>query len=482
MSHPRFRRLGLAMGGGTPRSAKSVAKGSGGASKRKKVSDAGGDGDVASGSGSGEAKRARREKDTVVTVGKQTSGIKNKIARSELYGKLKHHKALERKKKRVARQKEEERALAAGETPKPRQVPKTIENQRVRDETFVEADDDEVAEEDAEDEFASYFSQSTSPKVIITTSRKPSGEMFKFLENLFAVIPNAYYYARRAYTVKEIQKHAEARGFTDVLVFNENKKFSHGARVNGLLHVHLPEGPTCLYRLSSLVLTKKIKNHGRATNHYPELILNNFSTRVGHRVGRMFASVFPQRPEFNGRRVVTFHNQRDFIFFRHHRYIFETRAGARRAHQGHLATAEVPADAAEAHGRFGRGKKAKALEKKRRKKMRDDASDDENDDASDDASENERSDDDSEEEDFSDAESDGENGAAKSARTRKKPRAAESDENTSVQARLQELGPRFTLKLMSVQKGTFDSEHGEYEYVRNGETDGTKHNRRKFVL
>ena len=81
MSHPRFLRLGPAMGGGTPRSAKSVAKGSGGASKRKKVSDAGGDGDVAYGSGSGDAKRARREKDTVVTVGKQTSGIKNKIAR-----------------------------------------------------------------------------------------------------------------------------------------------------------------------------------------------------------------------------------------------------------------------------------------------------------------------------------------------------------------------------------------------------------------
>ena len=460
------------MGGGTPRSSKSVAKGSGGASKRKKVSDAGGDGDVTSGSGSGDAKRARREKDTVVTVGKQTSGIKNKIARSELYGKLKHHKALERKKKRVARQKEEERALAAGETPRPRQVPKTIENQRVRDETFVEADDDEVAEEDAEDEFASYFSQSTSPKVIITTSRKPSGEMFKFLENLFTVVPNAYYYARRAYTVQEIQKHAETRGFTDVLVFNENKKFSHGARVNGLLHVHLPEGPTCLYRLSSLVLTRKIRNHGRATNHHPELILNNFSTRMGHRVGRMFASVFPQRPEFNGRRVVTFHNQRDFIFFRHHRYIFETRAGKKRAHQGHLATAEVPAEDAEARGRFGKGKKAKALEKRRRneseERLRE--SDDESDDS------------DGEDEDFSDAESDGENGAAKSAGTRKKPRAAESDENTSVQARLQELGPRFTLKLMSVQKGTFDSEHGEYEYVRNGETDGTKHNRRKFVL
>lgn len=33
-------------------------------------------------------------------------------------------------------------------------------------------------------------------------------------------------------------------------------------------------------------------------------------------------SVFYQEPEFNGRQVVTFHNQRDYIFVRFHRYIF----------------------------------------------------------------------------------------------------------------------------------------------------------------
>ena len=462
------------MGGGGPRTGKSVANNkSGGASTKRNVSSDDGD---AGPSGSTE-KRPRREKDTVVTVGKQTSGIKNKIARSELYGKLKHHKALERKKKRVARQKEEERAIEMGETPKPRQVPKTIENQRIKDETFVEAGDDEVAEEDAEDEFANYFSNASEPKVIITTSRKPSGAMFKFLENIFTVVPNAYYYARRSYHVQEIVTHATKRGFTDLLVFNENKKFSHGARVNGLLHVHLPEGPTCLYRLSSLVLTKKIRNHGRATNHFPELILNNFSTRMGHRVGRMFASVFPQKPEFNGRRVVTFHNQRDFIFFRHHRYIFEMRKGRKNVHTGHLATAEVPVDEVEQRGRYGNGKKAKAIEKKRRKEREEDDSGSDDLDASGSDSENDSSD----EEDFSDAESDGEGGKSTTAKKKKKKPALDSD-TQSVQARLQELGPRFTLKLMSVQKGTFDSEHGEYEYVRNGETDGTKHNRRKFVL
>lgn len=32
-------------------------------------------------------------------------------------------------------------------------------------------------------------------------------------------------------------------------------------------------------------------------------------------------------------------------------------------------------------------------------------------------------------------------------------------------ARLQEIGPRFTLKLRSIQRGTFDSEHGDYEWI-----------------
>lgn len=55
------------------------------------------------------------------------------------------------------------------------------------------------------------------------------------------------------------------------------------------------------------------------TEHSPEVILNNFSTRLGHSIGRLLAALFPQDPQFVGRQVVTFHNQRDFIFFRFHR-------------------------------------------------------------------------------------------------------------------------------------------------------------------
>jgi ribosome production factor 1 len=80
-----------------------------------------------------------------------------------------------------------------------------------------------------------------------------------------------------------------------------------------------------------------------AAGKNPELILNNFSTRLGVQVGRMFAALFPQNAEvstlllfvdahaeirvaclqFRSRRVITLHNQRDFIFFRQHRYVFE---------------------------------------------------------------------------------------------------------------------------------------------------------------
>jgi ribosome production factor 1 len=49
----------------------------------------------------------------------------------------------------------------------------------------------------------------------------------------------------------------------------------------------------------------------------------------------------------------------------------------------------------------------------------------------------------------------------------------------AVQARMQELGPRFTLKLLSLQKGTFDSKFGEYEWVHKKEMDTS---RRRFHL
>ncbi|VDN29675.1 unnamed protein product [Gongylonema pulchrum] len=72
-----------------------------------------------------------------------------------------------------------------------------------------------------------------------------------------------------------------------------------------------------------LKLRTVLQRKGESTTHYPELVLNNFNTRLGHTIARMFACLFPQKPMYTGRRVVTFHNQRDYIFFRHHRYEFK---------------------------------------------------------------------------------------------------------------------------------------------------------------
>ena len=86
---------------------------------------------------------------------------------------------------------------------------------------------------------------------------------------------------------------------------------------------HLPDGPTATFRVTSTKLRKSIINHGAVpTNTQPELIMNNFDTRLGHRIGRMLAALFPQIPNLKTRRVVTLHNQRDFVFIRHHRYEF----------------------------------------------------------------------------------------------------------------------------------------------------------------
>lgn len=47
-------------------------------------------------------------------------------------------------------------------------------------------------------------------------------------------------------------------------------------------------------------------------------------------------TMFPPKPELQGRQVVTLHNQRDYIFFRRHRYVFREA----RATEKNVVTAE----------------------------------------------------------------------------------------------------------------------------------------------
>jgi ribosome production factor 1 len=63
--------------------------------------------------------------------------------------------------------------------------------------------------------------------------------------------------------------------------------------------------------------------------------------------------------------------------------------------------------------------------------------------------------------------------------SKSKEGSSSSGQQPAVIARMQELGPRFTLKLLSLQKGTFDSKYGEFEWVHKKDMDTS---RRRFHL
>ena len=208
---------------------------------------------------------------------------------------------------------------------------RTVENsQPVRDnlvqaEDFAEGGSVQVA--DAQDELAAFFRGDETPKIFITTGINPGQVTGDLAKELADVFPDAKYLPRLPHykTVESVVKEALPHGYTHmVLVSEQDRPLGDRKPVpDGLTLIKLPEGPTAYFKLSSVTLTAQIYGHGRATPHFPELILNNFNTRLGHSIGRFFVSLFPPVPQFQGRQAVTLHNQRDFIFFRRHRYIFD---------------------------------------------------------------------------------------------------------------------------------------------------------------
>ncbi|KDB25035.1 hypothetical protein H109_03159 [Trichophyton interdigitale MR816] len=159
------------------------------------------------------------------------------------------------------------------------------------------------------------------PKILITTSLNST--LHKEAKVLTEFFPNSVYIRRSAhryghkFSVREISSFAANRNYTAVVVLEEDLK-----RVSGLTIVHLPVGPTFHFSISNWIEGKKLPGHGNPTSHWPELILNNFRTPLGLLTAHLFRTLFPPQPEFQGRQVVTLHNQRDYIFVRRHRYVF----------------------------------------------------------------------------------------------------------------------------------------------------------------
>jgi len=317
--------------------------------------------------------KKRKNEDDDEPVNKNISRIKNKMRRNEKWVKLKREKKAEKRARQDARKKERE---ALGDQAPPKQVPKTLDNTRLKDETTISTEEGQVDEEVTTDmnmdEFSSYFEKSYEPKILMTCGDKPSSRTIKFCKEFASIIPNAEPKWRNNSSIKKLVKECIERDYTDIIIVNEDRK-----KPNGVVVCHLPNGPTALFKLTNVKTSKEINKDWRSiTSHRPEVILNNFTTRLGHGIARMMASLFHYDPQFQGKRVVTFHNQRDYIFFRHHKYHF------------------------------------KSAEK----------------------------------------------------------------------CRLHELGPRFTLKLRSLQQGTFDSKEGDYEWMITDKRHDMEESRKRFYL
>lgn len=159
------------------------------------------------------------------------------------------------------------------------------------------------------------------PKLLITTSLNSNlhheAELLTTLFPYSVYIPRSAHRYEHKFSVREISSFATNRNYTTLMVLKEDQK-----RPTGLTMVHLPAGPTFHFSISNWIEGKKLPGHGRPSNHFPELILNNFRTPLGLLAAHLFRSLFPPRPELQGRQVVTLHNQRDYIFLRRHRYVF----------------------------------------------------------------------------------------------------------------------------------------------------------------
>ncbi|CAL9729674.1 ribosome production factor 1 [Monosporozyma unispora] len=242
--------------------------------------------------------------------------VGNKMKRQALFADLKDEKNKERHKMRRTRAKEERANPELRDKRLKENVPQTIESMREYDETIKED-----VEEDEDDLMKSFNNMANGkpPKIFLTTNVNARKCAYEFANVLIEILPNVTFVKRKfGYKLKEIADMCIKRDFTDMVIINEDKK-----KVTGLTFMHLPDGPTFYFKLSSYVEIQKIRGHGKPTSHIPELILNNFQTRLGKTVGKLFQSILPQNPDFEGRQVITLHNQRDYIFFRRHRYIFK---------------------------------------------------------------------------------------------------------------------------------------------------------------
>ena len=153
------------------------------------------------------------------------------------------------------------------------------------------------------------------PRVCVTTSRDPSSRLKQFAKEVKLLFPNSTRINRGNNRVEELINSCKESEFTDIVVVQETR-----GEPDGLVVCHLPLGPTAFFTLSGAVLRHDLEGGASPMSEaFPHIILNNFNTELGRRVGNVLKCLFPV-PRPDTRRIVTFSNDNDFISFRHHMF------------------------------------------------------------------------------------------------------------------------------------------------------------------
>jgi ribosome production factor 1 len=209
--------------------------------------------------------------------------IRNKIKRNEVFMKEKQKQLKEKlvmKKKRKVLEQNDPKLLKKRLA---QNVQKTLDNKRTKNDTIPQTNEDleELNQELQHDEFSSVLNNLENSKILLTTAKRAPKNIYKFIKE-FQTIVNCQFVKRSSqFNLGHIKDICLEREFTDLIIVNHDKKV-----VNGLTIMHLPDGPTAYFKLSSFVDSKSIRGHATLGATNPELILNGFSTRLGTTVGR----------------------------------------------------------------------------------------------------------------------------------------------------------------------------------------------------
>lgn len=226
-----------------------------------------------------------------------------------------YRKSLEGKEKIAYEQKRIVRdALASGKSGKPLPNEVRASYDKIQSEITSEDKRTEYVKTHIDDEYAD--AGLLEPRVCVTTSRDPSSRLKQFAKEMKLLIPNSTRMNRGNSRVDELMESCKQSEYTDVVIVQETR-----GEPDGLVISHLPLGPTAFFTISNAILRHDLDPPAAPMSEaYPHLIIHNFQSTVGQRVGNILKCLFPVPSKADTKRVITFANTNDFISFRHHMY------------------------------------------------------------------------------------------------------------------------------------------------------------------